>query len=605
MLIAGTSASGLLRRLSAAVPATDARNAVLPTWKSDFHMRVYRTLAEWEARASELRKQILSSAGLSPLPEKTPLHPEIFGRIERQDYTVEKVLLETLPGFYLGGNLYRPLGKAGKHPAVASPHGHWEYGRLQNDEICSVPARAINLARQGYVVLAYDMVGYTDTVQVPHEWGGPHGFGTLEEELWSFNTLGLQLWDSIRVVDFLESLPDVDPDRIAATGASGGGTQTFLLSAVDPRVKVAAPVNMISAHMQGGPCESAPGLRFGTFNVEIGALMAPRPLLMVCTTQDWTKNTPQEEFPAIQSIYRLYGKPALVETVQIDAPHNYNRQSREAVYRFFAKHLLHSPDPQSYKEVAYRTEKIQDLVALHDRTLPPGAVDRQQLFTNWVAMSRKQADQATPEELRDRLTRVLGAAWPAKVLSDIDGERILLSRPGAGNRIPGVWLRGSKPAALVVHPDGSRAARENATTQELVRSGNGVLMIDAYQTGEAAAARPEFDGIGLNAQLHADLLNRLFYVYNKSDAANRVQDILTALAFLENQGPSSPIVLIGLGDAAVWCMFAAALARAPVRLRANLDRFSGTDSDFIRHFFIPGIQRAGGFTAAQRLVSKA
>src|SRR5262249_40750381 len=294
VLLAGTAC--------AQIPAQDARNGVLPSGRDHFQMPVYRTRAEWEARAAHLRRQILAAAGLLPLPERNPLNPRFSGRIDKDGYTVEKVLLETQPGFYLGGNLYRPRGKSGKLPGIASPHGHWDYGRLENTDTVSVPGRSINLARQGYVVFTYDMLGYNDTIQTPHDFGGPR------EDLWSFNALGLPLWNSMRVIDFLQSLPDVDPDRIAVTGASGGGTQTFLVSAVDPRVKVAAPVNMISAIMQGGACESAPGLRLGTFNVEIGALMAPRPLLMVSASGDWTRNTPKDEYPAIRSIYELYDK---------------------------------------------------------------------------------------------------------------------------------------------------------------------------------------------------------------------------------------------------------------------------------------------------------
>ena len=155
----------------------------------------------------------------------------------------------------------------------------------------SVPLRAIQLARLGFVALTYDMVGYNDTVQTPHD------FGSRREQLWSFGSLGLQLWNSIRALDFLESLPDVDPGRLAITGESGGGTQTFLLAAVEDRIRYAVPVNMISAIMQGGGiCENAPSLRLGTFNVEIGAMMAPRPMLMIAATGDWTKNTPSEEY---------------------------------------------------------------------------------------------------------------------------------------------------------------------------------------------------------------------------------------------------------------------------------------------------------------------
>ncbi|HEY2012789.1 MAG TPA: hypothetical protein VGH38_04775, partial [Bryobacteraceae bacterium] len=151
----------------AQIPAQDARNLNLPNTDFHFQAKTYRTLAEWQAHKEHLRKQILSAAGLLPLFPKSDLHPQVFGRIENGDYSIEKVLLETLPGYYLGGNLYRPLKPAppGGFPAVLSPHGHWNYGRLEHTTLASVPARAINLARQGYVVFAYDMVGYNDTIQ--------------------------------------------------------------------------------------------------------------------------------------------------------------------------------------------------------------------------------------------------------------------------------------------------------------------------------------------------------------------------------------------------------------------------------------------------------
>ena len=173
--------------------------------------------------------------------------------------------------------------------------------------------------------------------------------------------MGLQLWNSIRAIDFVSSLPEVDPGRIAATGASGGGTQTFLLMAVDDRVKAAAPVNMISAIMQGNGCEEAPNLRVGAFNVMFAATMAPRPLLMVSATGDWTRNTPKEEFPAVQGIYRLLDAEQNVESVQIDQGHNYSKESREAVYGFFNAKLLGANGPVT--EQRYRVEQLQDLIA--------------------------------------------------------------------------------------------------------------------------------------------------------------------------------------------------------------------------------------------------
>jgi dienelactone hydrolase len=564
------------------IPDHDLRNTEIPDTNTHFTMPQYKTLAEWEARKAQLRKQILSAAGLMPLPDKTPLNAQIFGRIENRDYSIEKVLLETLPGYYLGGNLYRPLNRTGKFPAIASPHGHWTYGRLENQPLSSIPTRSINFAKQGYVVFAYDMVGYNDTIQTPHDFGR-----TPFEQLWSFGPLGLQLWNSIRVIDFLQSLPEVDGSRIAMTGASGGGTQTFLLTAVDDRVKWSAPVNMISATMQGGsPCENAPGLRIDAFNIEIGAMMAPRPMIMVSTTQDWTRNTPREEYPAVKHIYELYGKPDLVETVQIDAPHNYNKASREAVYRFFGKEILGDKDGAHFGEKNARVEKLEDMLALHNRTLPSNAVTREGLFDEWRRIAKRQSDISDVAVLRERLTYALAADWPKKVNSDIQGEQIVLNRDGRGDRIPGLWIPGrSKGLALVVDPEGAVHARKSGAVEKLIAAGDSVLLIDAFQTGSAAAPRKPH--------------SQFFLTFNKSDDANRVQDILTALRFLNERGPG-PIALVGVGKAAIWTLFAGAVAPVNVKLSGSIADFRGADDDFVNRFFVPGIQRAGGMDAAMK-----
>ena len=543
-------------------------------------MPVYKTRTEWEARATRLRKQILFAAGLSPMPQRDPLTPQIFGRVERKGYSIEKVLLQTLPGYYLGGNLYRPLGKAGKLPAVLAPHGHWAYGRLENTTINSVPARAINLAIQGYVVFSYDMTGYNDTIQTPHEFEGPR------EQLWAFSPLGLQLWNSIRAIDFMESLPEVDPQRIVMTGESGGGTQTFLTTAVDGRIKVSAPVNMISAIMQGGAiCENAPGLRLGTSNLEIAAMMAPRPMLMVSATGDWTRNTPREEFPALRSIYELYDRAADLETIQIDAPHNYNQPSREAMYSFFSSRVLGAPKGQAVSEQRIAVEKPQDLLALHGRLLPENALTYDQIFAQWIAAATRQSDAISdPKELRRQLSLALASEWPSKVLSERSGERILLGREDRADRVPGIWIDAGKRVTLLVHPDGAQAARQTLTARDLIGKGESLLMIDAFQTGSAATPR--------------DRSVKHFLTFNQSDDACRVQDILTALRFLQQSGYSD-IQLRGEGKAAVWTLFAAAVAEIPVTLDADLGEFVGADADFLRAFFVPGIQRVGGLRAAK------
>ena len=570
---------GLAGAMSLAQDASsaDRRNTDVIHTETVFKMPVFRSLPEWEKRAAQLREQVQFAAGLDPMPDKTPLHPQIFGRIDANGYSIEKVLLETMPGYFLGGNLYRPRGRAGRFPGIATPHGHWAYGRLEHQPLGSVPARCITLARQGYVVFAYDMVGYNDTQQTPHDFTGQR------EQLWGFTPLGLQTWNSIRVVDFLTSLPDVDPAKIGATGASGGATQTFMLTALDQRVKWSAPVNMISGIMQGGSfCENAPGLRFDTFNVEIAALMAPRPMLMVAATGDWTIHTPRQEYPAMRGIYGLYGKAALVESVQVDAPHNYNQQSRELMYRFFARHILGVREPgQDYAERNVNVEPLDKMLALFGRGLPEGALTYEQLLAQWIAAARRQIALAQNEgpAQRRRMMLALGAEWPAAVESAGTGDALRLSRTGRGDLVRALRRGTGRLSTLVVHPEG---AESGWRAQPL----DGALYLTAFQTGSAVAAR--------------DRSHRHFLTFNRTDDANRVQDVLTALRWMETQGHKQ-VRLQCSGKAAVWCTFAAAVSPLRVELDAPLGSFRGTDAELIDSFFVPGIQRAGGLKVALQL----
>src|SRR5215510_6403429 len=284
------------------------------TLNDRFEPPAFATREAWDARARYVREHVLASAGLLPMPAKTPLNPVVFDELRHQsDYSVSKVYFESLPGFFVTGNLYRPLG-AGPFPAVLSPHGHWTNGRLEHSALTSGPGRAIGLARQGFVVFTYDMIGYNDSRQLTHTFGG------RLENLWGLSLGGLQLWNSIRALDFLETLPYVRRDGFGVTGESGGGTQTFLLGAVDDRVAAAAPVNMISLHMQGGClCENLPGLRLDLTNVEIAAAIAPKPLLMISATGDWTNETLELEYPAVRRIYGLLDAEDRVRAVRITA----------------------------------------------------------------------------------------------------------------------------------------------------------------------------------------------------------------------------------------------------------------------------------------------
>ena len=291
----------------------------------------YTTAEDWNKRAELIRKQILKGAGLTKYPEKCPLNPILSAARTYDGYEVQNVAFESLPGVYVTGSIYKPTNAKGPLPGILSAHGHWsnpgDVGRYRPD----AQKRCAAMARMGAVVLSIDMVGY----------------GQMKEIGWEHtNALALrqQLWNSIRSVDFLLSI-GADPKRIACTGASGGGTQTFLLTAVDQRIAVSVPVVMVSSYFFGGcVCESGLPIHkdkdYQTNNVEIAGCAAPRPQLLVSDGGDWTKNNPVDELPHLQYIYNLLGHKENVENAHLpDDKHGYDYNKRQAVYPFLSKHL--------------------------------------------------------------------------------------------------------------------------------------------------------------------------------------------------------------------------------------------------------------------------
>ena len=597
-------------------------------------LRTYPTRAGWEERARFIREHILACTGLWPLPPKTPLKPRIFGRIERDGYAVEKVFFESLPGFFVCGNLYRPLSNlssgSGRSPAIASPHGHWSRGRLEDSEMCSVPGRCINLARQGNVVFSWDMAGYRDSNQVDHR-----EFGGLREDLWGTGVLGLQLWNSIRVIDFLAGLPDVDAKRIGCTGASGGGSQAFLLGAVDDRVAASVPVNMVSSSMQGGcNCENQAHLRLEINNVEIAAAMAPRPLLLVSTTGDWTANTVEIEHPAIRAIYRLYGAENRLSVHRVRAAHNYNRESRQAVYGFFSR-WLHDGD-RRVAESPFQTEADEDLLVFgKGRERPRKALDGSGVAHLLRARSEKRLSHLKPVDrgsLR-RLKREMGVALRHALSSqtptaeqlftrNIGTERgpqwlteeLVIGRKEQGERIPAALLsplpyaaRG--PAVLVVHPRGKAALLADASgrpgplVRDLLSRGHRVLTIDPFLTGESyrESGSPESGPSECGSLYDPESVGH-FHTYNKSVAACRIQDILTALTYLDSRDDVGRRSLLGLGAAGIYCLLARSLAAGVHRTCVDLSGFdASSDQCWLERCFVPAIRAAGDVRTAMAL----
>lgn len=582
----------------------------------------YTTREGWESVAASLRRRVLLSSGLWPLPERTPLNAKIFGRITHDEYTVEKVYFEARPGFLVTGNLYRPVGQ-GPFPAVVCPHGHWEKGRLENGERGSVPGRCITLARMGMVAFSYDMIGYNDSCQFEHNWGGER------EKLWGLHPFAMQLWSSIRAVDFVSGLPDVDPERIACTGASGGGTQTFALTAVEPRIKVSAPVNMISSTMQGGClCENAPILRLNNSNLEIGALMAPRPLLMVSATGDWTRETPRVEYPAIRSIYALYDAQDRIQNVHIKADHNYNRDSREAMYRFFGKWLLGGNQWESFQEPPFEVEADPDLRVFPDKKLPDGfPKTAAEIIASVVASTKAKWDAILPQtvetlpEFRKAygtvLADVMGVTVPEA--NDLALERIsmeertgyvverwVIGRATAGDAVPAILYRGSAPtpqdAVLLVHGAGKAALADaekggpGPLVAGLISQGKAVLCIDVFLIGEHHAPDKITERVRVG---------RFMDTFQPTDTGYRVQDVVTALAFLRaRRDLTGNIGLCGLREAGIWCLFAAAIDGKTGPVVVDLNRFPVDDDQaWIDTYYVPCIRSVGDVRTAAALIA--
>ncbi len=284
--------------------------------------------ASWEKRAATIKQGIIDGMKLDKMPDmKGKFNERITNTRKFDGYIVENIILESFPGFYVTGNIYRPIAEGNKLAAVLSPHGHLQDKRLKED----VQQRCAVLARMGAVVIAYDMVGHGDSHQV-------------DDHKMPIAML-LQTWNSKRVLDYLLSRPDVDPKRVGMTGGSGGGTQTFLLTAIDDRITASVPCVQVSAHFFGGcVCESGMPIHktknHQTNNVEIAALCAPRPMLIISDGNDWTRNTPRVEYPYIQKVYALYNAEHKVESVHFAAEkHDYGYSKRAAMYNFFSHHL--------------------------------------------------------------------------------------------------------------------------------------------------------------------------------------------------------------------------------------------------------------------------
>ncbi|RMF40014.1 MAG: acetylxylan esterase [Planctomycetota bacterium] len=630
------------------------------------------TLDQWQGRAAQLRLQLRTALGLHPAPQLDAVQPHIYGRIDRGDYEIYKVTFESLPGMWVTGNLYRPveIPSGQRVPGILCPHGHWTNGRFMvaSDEEVQrqlasgaerfasaarnpIQARCVQLARMGCVVFHWDMIGYADSVQISYE--RAHRFAKQPRELertdagwllfspWAEmhaqSVMGLQTLATQRAIDMLLQLPEVDPQRIGITGASGGGTQTFIVAALDQRLALAFPAVMVSTGMQGGcTCENACSLRTGTGNVEIAGLIAPRPLGMTAA-DDWTRTMPQDGFPQLKQLYALCGHADRVELFPaLHFKHNYNHVSRVAMYGFVNKHFnLGFESPVLERDFTFsHPEELTVWDPKHPQPEGGEAFERR-LLRRWSEIADGQmrsmlrGDQpqvaALGQVLQDGWRVVLGTttlpyadlevhverladggfeftagdlpAWRAMIaaqpLPDQADNAHFGNQPPADDDHSGVWQPWHRSAGDI-HID--IRSPESTRRYYLALAGWRMQPVDSSDVGSSASPllvqRMAWQPLVANPRLAAAYT----FGYNRPLLADQALQIGLTLAWMAQEFPDAERTVGGNGVdalAAAAGLFCAQQRNADLRdqwtLECDFQGFTLSNVDHIRHrAFLPG-----------------
>ena len=671
-IVAGLGRAESPRVLPEGERPADARLGELSNLNGYFPFIPPETKQRWQARSGFLRLQVKVACGLHPMPARTPAKAVIHGLVDRGEYTVERVFLESFPGHFVTGSLYRPKGKSGKLPGVLCPHGHWANGRFYEapednfkkqletgaekfDPSGRYPlqARCVQLARMGCVVFHYDMVGYADSVQLAHRPGlrdtmntnENWGYFSPQAELRLQNMMGLQTYNSIRALDWFETLADVDSERIAVTGASGGGTQTFILCAVDERPAVAFPAVMVSTAMQGGcTCENACYLRVTEGNIGIAALIAPRPLGMT-GADDWTVEIATKGLPQLKELYTLLGHGDLVQATPLTQfPHNYNYPSRAVMYAWLNQHLGLGLSDEHLVEKDFEPLARDELTVWTDEhPKPEGGDNYERSLLRWITSDwEKQAGSLidTVGQRGGQFERVIGGGVAAlfgrgvvrwkkpdanqetvsylcadfESGSDVtaisrqeteqDGyteTRMLIASESLCEQVPAILLRPKQwngQVAVWVSPGGKTEAytaegRPVAEIRKLVDAGMGVLAIDLFGQGEFTEDGKPLEKARLNESGRGDWAGYAGYTfgYNYPVFVKRVHDVLTAVAYCHtDEMGARQVHLVGLDGAGRWVAAARTLCYRTID-RAVIDtggfRFASV-SRFDDPDFVPG-----------------
>ena len=561
------------------------------------------------------RERFLQLIGGLPA-ERAPLHARRVGDVAREGYVVRKVVFESLPEFYVTADLYMPTTAKGPFPAVLAPCGHSENGKAYE----VYQHLFIGLAKRGYVVLASDPIGqgervqYWDFVHQRNFLENPdnqHSMAGIQEYLLGQDLARYMIWDGLRGIDYLESLPEVDGARLGVTGSSGGGTLTTYISMLDPRVKASSIVTFITSipkkiearvnDADGDPEQDIPGLlAAGIDHTEMVGMIAPRPVLIGAATRDFFPiEGTHQTFSELQRLYRKLGVPDHIKLVEFDHRHMYSQPLREATYAWFDRWLKGGPAEGEVHEPPIEVEKDEVLQCTRTgqvatslggkRVYDFNRAEADRLLDNLNAQ-RGGADFRS--QLIRRLTERLGSqfeldpvpspevSWQ-KVSQTNAGpmviERLLLtSEPGIVVPTRVIYVKGqaSRLPAVVYLRDRSGEADPPTQLQSLAERGSIVAVADVRGFGETMSQQKIPDShIGTfdpRDGVDADFAYASFFL-GRPLLGMRVRDARSVIRFLDSRPDldHDRISIIGKGWAGVVAMLVAALEKRVTSVAAD------------------------------------
>ncbi|MEQ8854111.1 acetylxylan esterase [Gimesia sp.] len=384
-----------------------------------------KDLKTWEQKRKQYREQLFEMLGLSPLPPKTDLKPEITGKIESDGFIVENITFQSRPGLYVTGNLYRPLKQEGKVPAIlyVCGHGGVKKNGISYGNKVHYQHHGEWFARNGYACLTID------TLQLGEIEGLHHG--TYREGMWwwlsrGYTPAGVEAWNCIRALDYLQSRPEVDGDKLGVTGRSGGGAYSWWIAALDERIKAAVPVagitNLKNYVIDGaveGHCDCM--FMVNTYQwdyAQVAALVAPRPLLISNTDKDsiFPLDGVVDVYNSTMKIYELYGVPEHLGLQITEGPHKDTQELRIHAFRWFNHYLkgddsliemaatkFHSPEElRVFKKLPadQKNAKIQEsFVATAKPEVPQDSAEWHQMTEKWKNLLLKKTFRAWPDKV--------------------------------------------------------------------------------------------------------------------------------------------------------------------------------------------------------------